>query len=128
MRNDRIYFYLAGAGCCLPSVIGLSRLRTELEDNGFFETASIQSADLILLYGCINKKSAIELSELLSFDSKESSIIKIGECIVKECLVLRDYPVVNNRIVMHIKGCPPGAQSILDSMNRWKQSAQKEKK
>jgi Ni,Fe-hydrogenase III small subunit len=116
-------FHLGGSACnnCDIEILDALTPRYDLERFGITLVGSIRHADVLLLSGIFNKKSAIRLRELVAQAPKPYLVIAIGGC---PCtgLMFRDSYNWDRlageyvHIDAFIPGCPPKPEAIISGV------------
>ncbi|PIP14579.1 MAG: hypothetical protein COX48_00080 [bacterium (Candidatus Stahlbacteria) CG23_combo_of_CG06-09_8_20_14_all_34_7] len=94
----------------------MSSSEIDLELKSIYETKSLEMADIILLYGCINRKFIENIIRELNSTEKEIKIIKIGKCIISNCNDLENAFSVKQKIILNLDGCPPSVESVENAL------------
>jgi Ni,Fe-hydrogenase III small subunit len=113
-------FHLAGSACnnCDIEILDALTPKYDLERFGIVLVGSIRHADLILLSGVFNRKSAIRLRLLYEQAPKPVVVVAIGACACGGCMFkdsynwykpVRDYIPVD----AFIAGCPPKPEAMI---------------
>jgi Ni,Fe-hydrogenase III small subunit len=116
-------FHLGGSACnnCDIEILDALTPRYDLERFGITLVGSIRHADVLLLSGVFNKKSAIRLKELVAQAPRPYLVIAIGGC-PSTGLMFRDsynwdcLPGEYVHIDAFIPGCPPKPEAIISGV------------
>ena len=113
-------FHLAGSACnnCDIEILDALTPRYDLERFGITLVGSIRHADVLLLSGVFNKKSAIRLRELVDQAPKPYLVVAIGGCPASGLMFRDSYncdepPGAYINIDAFIPGCPPKPEAII---------------
>jgi Ni,Fe-hydrogenase III small subunit len=116
-------FHLGGSACnnCDIEILDALTPRYDLERFGITLAGSIRHADVLLLSGIFNKKSAIRLRELVAQAPKPYLVIAIGGCPCTGLLFRDSYnwdrmPGEYIHIDAFIPGCPPKPEAIISGV------------
>jgi Ni,Fe-hydrogenase III small subunit len=116
-------FHLGGSACnnCDIEILDALTPKYDLERFGITLVGSIRHADVLLLSGIFNKKSAIRLQELITKAPKPYLVIAIGGCPCTGLMfrdsynwdrLLSDYIHID----AFIPGCPPKPEAIISAV------------
>ena len=113
-------FHLGGSACnnCDIEILDALTPKFDLERFGITAVGSIRHADIILLSGIFNKKSAIRVQRLYQQAPQPVVVIAIGGCACSG-LIFRDsynwdVPVGDYiPIDAYVAGCPPKPEAII---------------
>ncbi|HAV93114.1 TPA: hypothetical protein DCW38_08050 [candidate division WOR-3 bacterium] len=117
-KKTRRYYYLYGSGCCFPSVIALSSPEIDTEYFGLFKTDSLEIADVIILYGCINREAEAEFEELILNCGRDIPIIKAGKCILRGCAEYEANDKIRRKIAYSIESCPFQPEELMNAVKK----------
>jgi Ni,Fe-hydrogenase III small subunit len=113
-------FHLATGSCnnCDIEILDCLTPRFDIERFGMLLVGSIKHADVLLVTGSCNRKSASRLKILYDQTPKPCVVIAIGECSLSRGLFIHSYncPVPLDHIIpvdAYIPGCPPKPEAIL---------------
>ena len=116
-------FHLAGSACnnCDIEVLDALTPKYDLERFGITLVGSIRHADLILLSGVFNKKSAARVKTLIEQAPKPFLVVAIGGCPASGLMFRDSYnwdePVGNYiPIDAYVPGCPPKPEAIISAV------------
>jgi Ni,Fe-hydrogenase III small subunit len=116
-------FHLAGSACnnCDIEILDALTPRYDLERFGITLVGSIRHADVLLLSGVFNKKSAIRVKELLVQAPKPYLVIGIGGCPATGLMFNDSYncdgpPSEYIPIDAYIPGCPPKPEAVISGV------------
>ena len=113
-------FHLAGSACnnCDIEILDALTPKYDLERFGITLVGSIRHADLILLSGVFNKKSAIRVARLYEQAPKPVLVVAIGGCPATGIIFRGSYnwdgpPGDYIPIDAYVPGCPPKPEAII---------------
>ena len=113
-------FHLAGSACnnCDIEILDALTPKYDLERFGITLVGSIRHADVLLLSGVFNKKSAVRLKELLAQAPKPYLVLAIGGCPASGLMFRDSYncdapPGDYVPIDAFLPGCPPKPEAII---------------
>jgi len=113
-------FHLAGSPCnnCDIEILDVLTPRYDAERFGLVLVGSIRHADVILLSGAFNKKSAIRAREVYKQAAKPVVVIAVGSCACTGNIFRHSYNIdepVGNYIPVdaYLPGCPPKPEAML---------------
>ena len=113
-------FHLAGSACnnCDIEILDALTPKYDLERFGITLVGSIRHADVLLLSGVFNKKSAVRLKELLVQAPKPYLVLAIGGCPASGLMFRDSYncdapPGDYVPIDAFLPGCPPKPEAII---------------
>jgi len=116
-------FHLATGSCnnCDIEVLDCLTPRFDIERFGMLLAPSIKHADVLLVTGACNRKSAIRLKRLYDQAPKPCVVVAIGECSLSRGIFMPSYncPVPLDKIVpvdAYIPGCPPKPEAIISGV------------
>ena len=113
-------FHLAGSACnnCDIEILDALTPKYDLERFGIVLVGSIRHADVLLLSGVFNKKSAIRLRRLYEQAPKPVVVVAIGMCACTGQM-FRDSYNVDEPVAKYIPvdafvaGCPPKPEAMI---------------
>lgn len=118
-------FHLGGSACnnCDIEIIDALTPRYDLERFGITAVGSIRHADIILLSGIFNKKSAIRVARMYEQAPKPVIVIAIGGCACTGLIFQDSYnwdvPVGEYiPIDAYVAGCPPNPEAIIAAITQ----------
>jgi len=113
-------FHLSGSACnnCDIEILDALTPRYDLERFGITLVGSVRHADVLLLSGIFNKKSAERLKHLYEQVPKPCVVIAIGGCACGGCMFRKSYnwdgPVKDYiPIDAYVPGCPPKPEAMI---------------
>jgi Ni,Fe-hydrogenase III small subunit len=113
-------FHLSTGSCnnCDIEVLDCLTPRYDIERFGMLLAGSIKHADVLLVTGSCNRKSAGRLKELYEQAAQPCVVVAIGECSLSRGLFIHSYncPVPLDHIIpvnAYIPGCPPKPEAII---------------
>ena len=113
-------FHLAGSACnnCDIEILDAMTPKYDMERFGMTLVGSIRHADLILLSGIFNKKSAIRARHLYEQAPKPVVVVAIGGCPCTGIIFRGSYnwdgpPGEYIPIDAYVPGCPPKPEAII---------------
>ena len=116
-------FHLAGSACnnCDIEILDALTPKYDLERFGITLVGSIRHADVLLLSGVFNKKSAVRLRELVDQAPKPYLVVAIGGCPATGLMFRESYnwdgpPGEYVNIDAFIPGCPPKPEAIISAV------------
>jgi Ni,Fe-hydrogenase III small subunit len=116
-------FHLAGSVCnnCDIEILDALTPRYDLERFGIVLVGSVRHADVILLTGVFNKKSAIRVKRVYEQASKPVVVIAIGACACTGNMFRASYnwdePVGRYIPVdAYLPGCPPKPEAMISAV------------
>ena len=120
LSRSLFLFHLGGSACnnCDIEILDALTPKYDLERFGIILVGSIRHADVILLSGIFNKKSAIRARRLYEQAPKPVIVIAIGGCACTGLIFQDSYnwdePVGNYiPIDAYLAGCPPKPEAII---------------
>jgi len=116
-------FHLGGSACnnCDIEILDALTPRYDLERFGITLVGSIRHADVLLMSGIFNKKSAVRLKEIIEQAVKPYVVIAIGGCPCTGLMFRDSYnwdrpPGEYIHIDAFIPGCPPKPEAIISGV------------
>jgi Ni,Fe-hydrogenase III small subunit len=116
-------FHLAGSACnnCDIEILDALTPKYDLERFGITLVGSVRHADVLLLSGVFNKKSAFRLREVVSQAPKPYLVVAIGGCPATGLMFRDSYnwdcpPGEYVNIDAFIPGCPPKPEAIISAV------------
>jgi len=116
-------FHLAGSACnnCDIEILDALTPKYDLERFGITLVGSIRHADVLLLSGVFNRKSAVRVKELLTQAPKPYLVIAIGGCPATGLMFRDSYncdgpPSEYIPIDAFLPGCPPKPEAIISGV------------
>ena len=116
-------FHLAGSACnnCDIEILDALTPKYDLERFGITLVGSIRHADVLLMSGVFNKKSAIRVKEVLAQAAKPYLVIAIGGCPATGLMFKDSYncdgpPSEYISIDAFIPGCPPKPEAMISGI------------
>ncbi len=116
-------FHLSTGSCnnCDIEILDCLTPRFDIERFGMKLVGSIRHADVLLVTGSCNRKSAERLKKLWEEVPKPCFIVAIGECSMSRGMFIQSYncPLPLDKIVpvhAYIPGCPPKPEAIIDGV------------
>lgn len=113
-------FHLGGSACnnCDIEIIDTLTPRYDLERFGITLVGSVRHADVLLITGVFNKKSAIRLKRVYQEAAKPVVVIAIGACACTGNMFQKSYnwdvPVDKYIPVdAYLPGCPPKPEAMI---------------
>ena len=113
-------FHLAGSACnnCDIEILDALTPKYDLERFGITLVGSIRHADVLLLSGVFNRKSAVRLQELLAQAPRPYLVIAIGGCPASGLMFRDSYNYMAAPgdwvpIDAFIPGCPPKPEAMI---------------
>lgn len=116
-------FHLGGSACnnCDIEILDALTPKYDLERFGITLVGSIRHADVLLVSGIFNRKSAIRAQELLAQAPKPYLVLGIGGCPCTGLMFRDSYnwdrpPSDYMQIDAFIPGCPPKPEAIISGV------------
>ena len=116
-------FHLAGSACnnCDIEILDALTPKYDLERFGITLVGSIRHADVLLMSGVFNRKSAIRVKEVLAQAAKPYLVIAIGGCPATGLMFKDSYncdgpPSEYIPIDAFIPGCPPKPEAMISGV------------
>ena len=116
-------FHLAGSACnnCDIEILDALTPKYDLERFGITLVGSIRHADVLLMSGVFNRKSAIRVKEVLAQAAKPYLVIAIGGCPATGLMFKDSYncdgpPSEYIPIDAFIPGCPPKPEAMISGI------------
>ena len=116
-------FHCAGSVCnnCDIEILDALTPRYDLERFGMVLVGSIRHADVILLTGVFNRKSAVRVKRIYEQAPKPVVVIAIGACACTGNVFTQSYnwdePVGNYIPVdAYLPGCPPKPEAMISAV------------
>ena len=116
-------FHLAGSACnnCDIEILDLLTPRYDVERFGIVLVGSVRNADVILLSGIFNRKSAIRAKRVYEQAAKPVVVVGIGACACTGCMFQSSYnwdgPVGDYiPIDAYVAGCPPKPEAMISAV------------
>ena len=116
-------FHMAGSACnnCDIEILDTLTPRYDLERFGITLVGSIRHADVILLSGVFNKKSAVRVRRVYEQAPKPVVVVAFGMCACSGRMFRGSYNVdepVRNYIPIdaYIPGCPPKPEAMISGI------------
>ena len=113
-------FHLSTGSCnnCDIEILDCLTQRYDIERFGMLLAPSIKHADILLVTGSCNRKSAVRLERLYEQAPQPCLVVAIGECSMSRGIFIHSYncPLPLDKIVpvsAFIPGCPPKPEAIL---------------
>ena len=118
-------FHVGGSACnnCDIEILDALTPKYDLERFGVIAVGSIRHADIMLLSGIFNKKSAIRVRRLYEQAPKPVIVVAIGGCACSGLIFRDSYnwdePVGNYvPIDAYVAGCPPKPEAIISAITQ----------
>ena len=125
LSRSLFLFHLGGSACnnCDIEILDALTPKYDLERFGIIAVGSIRHADVILLSGIFNKKSAIRAKRLYEQAPKPVIVVAIGGCACTGLIFQDSYnwdePVGNYiPIDAYVAGCPPKPEAIIAAITQ----------
>ena len=116
-------FHLAGSACnnCDIEILDALTPKYDLERFGITLVGSIRHADVLLMSGIFNRKSAIRAQELIAQAPKPYLVIAIGGCPATGLMWRESYnwdrpPGEFVKIDAFVPGCPPKPEAMISAV------------
>jgi Ni,Fe-hydrogenase III small subunit len=116
-------FHLAGSPCnnCDIEILDVLTPRYDVERFGLVLVGSVRHADVLLLSGAFNKKSAIRAKHVYDQAPKPIVVVAIGACACTGNMFIDSYNVdgtIDKLIPVdaYIAGCPPKPEAMISSI------------
>lgn len=116
-------FHLAGSPCnnCDIEVLDALTPRYDLERFGIVLVGSVRHADVLLLSGAFNRKSAKRAKVVYDQAPKPIVVIAVGNCAVTGNMFRESYNVDSaiDQVVpvnAYIPGCPPKPEAMISAV------------
>jgi Ni,Fe-hydrogenase III small subunit len=120
LSRSLFVFHLGGSACnnCDIEILDALTPKYDLERFGIVPVGSIRHADVILLSGIFNKKSAVRARRLYEQAPQPVVVVAIGGCACSGLIFRDSYnwdgPVGNVIPVdAYVAGCPPKPEAII---------------
>ncbi|MBX3175809.1 MAG: NADH-quinone oxidoreductase subunit NuoB [Candidatus Hydrogenedentes bacterium] len=118
-------FHCSTGSCnnCDIEVLDCLCPRFDVERFGMLLAGSVKQADVLLVTGSCNRKSAARLKRLYEQIPKPCLVVAIGECAMSRGIFIESYncPVPLDHIIpvdLYIPGCPPKPEAVLAGIVR----------
>ena len=112
-RAQSLWYYVVYSDCCANEFIETVACRYDLERFGCIEQNDPRQADLLIIYGAINKKSAAYVKKIYSVMKDPKYVIAIGACACKGGAFVgkKNYCVLEGAeklipVDVFVPGCP----------------------
>lgn len=116
-------FHVGGSACnnCDIEILDALTPKYDLERFGVVLVGSVRHADLLLVSGIFNRKSAIRLKRIYEQAPKPVLVVAIGACACTGCMFkesynwskpVRDYIPVD----AFVAGCPPKPEAMVSAL------------
>jgi membrane-bound hydrogenase subunit mbhJ len=116
-------FHLGGSACnnCDIEILDALTPKYDLERFGITLVGSIRHADVLLVSGIFNRKSAVRMKELIAQAPKPYLVIGIGGCPCSGLMFRDSYnwdgpPGDYVKVDAFITGCPPKPEAIISAV------------
>lgn len=116
-------FHVAGSACnnCDIEILDILTPRYDVERFGITLVGSIKHADVLLLSGVFNKKSALRLKRLYEQAPKPIVVVAIGGCPATGLMFRDSYnwdgpPGDYLPIDAYVAGCPPKPEAMISAI------------
>jgi Ni,Fe-hydrogenase III small subunit len=116
-------FHFAGSSCnnCDIEILDCLTPRFDVERFGMKLVGSVRHADVILVTGCITKKSKPRLEEVYAQAAQPCVVIAIGTCactggIFRDCYTFAGPTDKVVPVAAYVPGCPPKPEAMLDGV------------
>ena len=116
-------FHLGGSACnnCDIEILEMITPRYDLERFGIVPVGSVKHADVLLLSGIFNKKSAIRARHVYEHAPKPILVVAIGACACTGDIFRPSYnwdePVGRYIPVdAYVPGCPPKPEAMISAL------------
>ena len=116
-------FHFAASSCnnCDIEILDCLTPRFDVERFGMKLVGSARHADVILVSGCITKKSKSRLQEIYNQTAKPCVVIAIGSCAITGGMFTDSYNFdgPTDKVVpvaAYVPGCPPKPEAMLSAV------------
>jgi ech hydrogenase subunit C/membrane-bound hydrogenase subunit mbhJ len=113
-------FHLSAGSCnnCDIEILDCLTPRFDIERYGMQLIGSIRHADVLLVTGTMNKKSAKRVKKLYEQTPKPCFVVAIGTCPCSQHMFKGSYPVLSPLeevipVHLYVPGCPPKPEAII---------------
>ena len=128
-------FHLSTGSCnnCDIEILDCLTPRFDVERFGMLLVGSIKHADVLLVTGSCNRKSAERIKRLYEMAPKPILVVAIGECSLSRGMFIHSYncPLPLDKVIpvdVYIPGCPPKPEAIIAGVVKLIQKIQGKKK
>lgn len=113
--KSSLWVYYFGKGCCADEVFNSIGSRYDIERFGVKFQSQPEQADLLIINGLINKKSAPELMQIYNRMKAPKFVLAIGACACRGGLF--DHAQASDiPIDVFVPGCPPRPEAIMNGL------------
>jgi Ni,Fe-hydrogenase III small subunit len=116
-------FHCSVGSCnnCDIEILDCLTPRFDVERFGILLVGSVRHADIILVAGAMNVKSAERMKNIYAQASKPCLVVACGVCAITQGIFKDSYSVVKplDQIIpvsAYIPGCPPRPEAIIDGI------------
>ena len=115
------HFNTAACNGCDIEVLAMLSPHYDPERFGVKLAPSVRHADILVVTGAVNKKTAVRLKRLYEQMAEPKYVVAIGACAISGGVFAKSYNVYAGAdkvvpVVAHIPGCPPKPEAILDGV------------
>ena len=122
-QSRSLWYISVGSGCCADEVFETEGCRYDLERFGCVSQADPKQADLLIVSGMVNYKSAAHLKSVYDSMLSPKYVLAIGSCANCGGAFAPDssYSVVAgvDKIIpvdVYVAGCPPRPEAIMNGL------------
>jgi membrane-bound hydrogenase subunit mbhJ len=117
------HFNTAACNGCDIEVLAMLSPHYDPERYGIKLTPSIRHADILVVTGAVNRKSAVRLKRLYEQMAEPKFIVAIGACAISGGVFAKSYNAFAGAdkvvpVSANIPGCPPRPEAILDGVTK----------
>lgn len=124
MRKSKhiIIYGASGCGACASELRTCFTSVFDIQRYGFEETGNPKIADMLIVAGGLNEKSARVVKNLRAQMSAGSFVVSAGDCAVEGCRIAYADDVVSvDKVVdveLSVAGCPITPQQMIEALRR----------
>ncbi|OKY78972.1 MAG: NADH dehydrogenase subunit B [Candidatus Methanohalarchaeum thermophilum] len=130
-RKNSLWAAIQPIGCCGMEMLATSTPHYDADRWGVLYFESVRRCDLIIVGGYITKKYLPRLKYVYDQMTDPTYVLAMGECAISGGPFYDSYAMVTDvdehiPIDVHIPGCPPRPEALLDGIRELQEKIQEE--